>query len=273
MRQNTIYLCDNKASDKQLTERNSNIELLRIISMIMIIMSHYNVHNKINTFSLPLGFNRYILEITILGDIGVTIFVLITGYFSIDSSKPFKIKKLFLLVSQVLFYSLTIYTLFIILGIESFSTKQFIKNLFPISFEMYWFMSVYIILYIFIPYINKFLQACQRKDHLIFILISLFIFSFLSTLNTNRYYANELIQFIMFYSIGAYLKRYQNNIFKNQKTNKIIFISTTVFLLLSVFLFDLTGLKYTFISRKSTYFFRRPKIISILFSISLFNIF
>ena len=64
--------------------RNTNIELLRIISILMIVLSHYSVHSGISRNMLSLGWNRFLLEITSLGNIGVIFFVLITGYYSIE---------------------------------------------------------------------------------------------------------------------------------------------------------------------------------------------
>ena len=75
-----------------MKNRNSNIEILRIISVFMILFSHYSVHNGITNSDLPIGINRYLLEISILGNIGVIIFVLISGYFSINKKNPFNIK-------------------------------------------------------------------------------------------------------------------------------------------------------------------------------------
>ena len=75
--------------------RDSNIELLRIIAMFIIIIHHYTVHNGIDNFSLPIGGNRFILEITRLGNIGVILFVFITGYFQIENKKRVNLIKLF----------------------------------------------------------------------------------------------------------------------------------------------------------------------------------
>lgn len=69
--------------DKQ--ERNSNFEILRIISMIMIIAHHYAVHGFVSN-DLEYSFNRYIVGILSLGGkLGNTIFILISGYFMVNS--------------------------------------------------------------------------------------------------------------------------------------------------------------------------------------------
>ena len=253
--------------------RSSNVEVLRIISMIMIVVSHYTVHNQVINSTLPLGFNRFLLEITNLGNIGVIVFVLITGYFSVDKKTPFKLKKLVLLCLQVLFYSIIIYFVFIGLRIESFSIKAFIKNLFPLTFNKYWFITTYIVLYIFTPYINIFINSMNRKQYINFLVIGLFIFSILKMLTTQDYYGNELVQFLFFYAIGGYLKKYKDNWFSNSKNNRIVLMLTTLTLIFSVIIFDLIGTKISMFSAHSSYLFSRNSIVSILFSVSLLSVF
>lgn len=259
-------------SNKYTKVRESNIELLRIIAMIMIVLSHYVLHSEIDTFNMPIGFNRFLLEVANLGDIGVIIFVLITGYFSIKSDNPFKMKKLVMLIFEVVFYSLVIYVIFLLLGIIPFSIKELIHNLFPITYQMYWFMSVFVLLYIFIPFINILLNSCDRKKHLNLIFISILIFSVIGTFTNRLNYANEFVQFIMFYIIGAYFGKYNEKIFTNKKNNYIVFIVVSLVMICSVILFDFINKDFSF-GIDSSYLFRMTKISSILFSISLFHIF
>lgn len=253
------------------TKRNSNIELLRIISIIMITLSHYSTHNGINNYLLDLGINRFILEFISLGNLGVIIFVLITGYFAISKEQPFKLKKLFNLYMQVSFYSIIIYIIFILSGLEKFSLFELIKCFFPIAFKKYWFISVYVVLYIFTPYINRLLLSLKKKEHLNMIIISLLIFSILHIFTGQDYYGNELIQLILFYIIGAYLGKYKSSTLNNNSLK--ILVITTILMISSVIIFDLIGTKYTIFGIHSTYLMNRTSILSILFSISLFNIF
>lgn len=253
--------------------RNSNIELLRIISIIMIVISHYSIHNGILKYTMPVGFNRFFLEISTLGNIGTIIFILITGYYLSKNDNGLKLTKIFKLYLQILFYSVFIYIVLVIFKLEPFNIKVLIKVFLPISFEEYWFASVYILLYIFHPYINRLLNKLDRKEHFKLVLTGLIIFSFLSTITTKKYFANELIQFILFYSIGAYLSKYKNNIFNNQKLNKIILIISSLILISSVIFFDIVGTKVNLFNQNSVYLFSRTSIISIAFAVSLFNIF
>lgn len=257
--------------------RNSNIEILRIISIIMIIISHYTVHNGVQNYTLPIGFNRFFLEVSTLGNIGTIIFVLITGFY-LYKSENIKLNKLIKLYLQILFYSGFIYLILVVFNLETFSIKNLIKAIFPITFKEYWFASVYILLYIFHPFINKFLNALNKKEFFKFLLTSIFIFSILSTITifstitVANYYANELIQFILFYSMGAYIGKYNKNVFNNKKLNKIILLISVLILCFSVVFFDLISPKISFFMI-STYFFNRTSIVSITLAFSLFNFF
>ncbi|MBP3920714.1 MAG: acyltransferase family protein [Bacilli bacterium] len=67
-------------------ERNSNLEILRIISMIFIVISHWNVHSGLKD-AINVNFvNQFIINNTVLGNIGVIIFFMITGYFQYNKN-------------------------------------------------------------------------------------------------------------------------------------------------------------------------------------------
>ena len=166
-----------------------------------------------------------------------------------------------------------LYIFFTILGFEKFSVKELIKCFLPIAFKKYWFICVYMILYIFTPYLNKLIKCLNRKEHFSLICVNLLIFSILHTLTGQDYYGNELIQIIIYYFIGAYLNKYKDNIInKKNLTNKLLFCSFLL-IIVSVITFDFIGLKYNIFAQHSTYFMSRTSILSIIFAISMFNLF
>lgn len=91
--------------------RNSSIELLRIVLMLLIVVHHGIVHGLGLTalspkFNSVLLFNPenspIILLVNALCIVGVNCFILISGYYGIRFSK----KKLWYLISILLFYSI-----------------------------------------------------------------------------------------------------------------------------------------------------------------------
>lgn len=128
---------------KKTMYRNSSIELLRIISMVMIMFHHFAYHGNFewnyNEITIPHLWYNFIL---MGGKVGVNIFVLISGFFLIENTERlFQPKKLLKFWGQVVFYSITTYFLSIVLQINNFDIKQIIKICFPITYPGWWFAS------------------------------------------------------------------------------------------------------------------------------------
>lgn len=180
-----------------MNKRNSKIEILRIISMILIVMSHYVMHSGFDFHELPFSINKIILEFSVLGNIGTMLFVLISGYFLINSNR-INLKKVIKYIFQVMFYSISIYLLICIFNKETLSIKSLMLNFMPLTFKRYWFATTYFIIYLFHPYINKFINSLSRKEHRYFIYLSIFIFFILKTIFNTDFYGNELTYFLVF---------------------------------------------------------------------------
>lgn len=258
----------------QLTKRKSNIELIRILSIVLIVVSHYCRHNGVDITALPFSFNKIILQFLQLGNIGSILFVLISGYFLIDSEKV-KLSKILKLIFQVWFYSVLFYTIFFFAKYDSFnySLTKFIKYIFPLSFKIYWFATVYFVLFIIHPFINKLLNNLDKKEYIIFIILQLLLVSICNMALDTSLYCNEIIEFIFFYSIGAFIKKYNNSKIFNIKYNLISSTICLVIMLMSLIVFNLIGEKISFFMNHSLFLFSRTSPIAILFAASIFNIF
>jgi len=194
------------ASSKR--ERNSSIELLRIIAMIFIVMSHSSVHGDFPNVASHVLLNNYFLDWLVLGNLGVDIFVMISGYFL--STKEFKIQSVTKLLAQVWFFSCLCLAIYILAG-NTVSFKELITAILPTIFNQYWFFTAYIVLLILTPYINVLIKNTDRKQLLSCLGIMIALWSILPTFTTRSMYGSELPQFLMFYLLGAYLKKYPDN--------------------------------------------------------------
>jgi|688.fasta_scaffold20147_5 peptidoglycan/LPS O-acetylase OafA/YrhL len=68
-------------SGVMMKKRNPSLELLRIVSMILIVAHHYVVHGGVYTSTNNL-MNELIVQFLLYGGkLGVMIFIMITGYF------------------------------------------------------------------------------------------------------------------------------------------------------------------------------------------------
>lgn len=224
--------------------RCSNFELLRIISMLMIVVSHYFAHS-VPMSALPLGPTRFFSELMCIGKIGVVIFMLISGYFLSASKSGLKASRVLKLLLQVIFYSLGFYILFAAIGKADVTGDNTLISLTPISHKTYWFVTVYVLIYLFHPFINRFLDAMDRRECLRFILLSAVVLTIVRTVTMSDLYAGEAGAFLLYYAIGRYLRLYKKNFFAIRK-NRIISLAISVAIIaLSIIIFDQQGV-YSF---------------------------
>ena len=198
---------------KKTMYRNSSIELLRIISMVMIMFHHFAYHGNFewnyNEITIPHLWYNFIL---MGGKVGVNIFVLISGFFLIENTERlFQPKKLLKFWGQVVFYSITTYFLSIVLQINNFDIKQIIKICFPITYPGWWFASTYFMLYLIHPFLNKLLHVLNKNVYQYLILLLVLCCSSIPTLTTQLFESNSLLWFITLYVIAGYAKIYGFN--------------------------------------------------------------
>lgn len=146
--------------------RLGNIELLRILSMLLIVCNHFEGHAlAIQGFEWGAAHLYSNWLIRGIGYIGVNLYVLISAYFLCQSS--FKAKKLLKLLIEVWFYSMIIYGLFVGTGQVSFSFMGFFKSFLPTLCSQYWFITCYVVLYALSPFFNKLIVALSEKQVLL----------------------------------------------------------------------------------------------------------
>ena len=258
--------------------RNSNFELLRIFAMFLIIIHHYSVHAGWDMFTFE-NFSVNIILTQFMrygGKIGCHLFMLITGYFMIK--KQINFKKIFYLALEMEFYSVTIFLIFRFIRGESYGISDWIRYFKPVVFGN-WFVVNYIMLYFFIPFINKFLNSLEKPDFKKLLIVTIFIYSIVPSI--WYYFGKGEWQFSNFdfllvsYMIGAYISLYGINKFESKKyCFKILFISVLIILLL-IGLFDFLAIKLKqnkYIEMATITRFE-TSIFVILISITLFYLF
>lgn len=263
---------------EQSKSRESSIELLRIISMILIVFHHFAVHGGFEWDTSDVSVTRFWYNLIIMGGkIGVNIFVLISGYYLVNSErKKVDLYKIFKFVGQVWFYSLVIFIISLIFGwrnIADIGITSFIEALFPITFSQWWFASTYFVLYLIHPFLNKLLFSLDQSLYQKLLLILVVCWSVIPTFTTSLYQSNSLLWFITLYAIAGYIRLYGLN-------SKFSTKHYAVFLLISSFLtyatsiiFTILGARWPFFASCVTYFYGQEKITVMLVSISCFMVF
>ena len=252
------------------TQRQSNVELLRIISMLIIVANHFAIHGGFDFSNGIISVNRlWVLFLEIGGKIGVNVFVFISGYFLV-SAQSIKTSKVIKLWGQIFFYSIIILVIFIATGLKPFSISEVVKNIAPITFEQYWFASTYFVLYLFSPYINKILNHLTKKQYISFLGLMLICWCVIPTFSFRNFESNSLIWFVVLYAIAGYFKLYGIN--TKLSSNKLIFISfvgaiATYMLILA---FYIIGTRISKFSEHATDFYKMQAVPIVVVSVFLF---
>ena len=223
-------------------ERNSNFELMRIVSMFFIVLFHMIISTGGNLINNTTGLTKMFLEfICMIIIVHVNSYILVSGYFQHD--KKFSIKKVFSLVGMAWFYKFIIALIMYITKLHNFTILEIIKILSPFEYQNNWFLIVYISMYIMSPYINILIERLSQKEHRKFLIILFVVFTIIPTITNQSTFANtgfSLIHFIYLYIVGSYLKKYpikENLHFKNFNDNKKRFIFLMIFIFLGTFNF------------------------------------
>lgn len=257
-------------TNKQIIQRKSNFELLRIVAMLMIIAHHFSVHGDFKFQTDVITINRlWIQFIWIGGKIGVDIFVLISGYFLINELgiKTNKVLKLWI---QIFTYSVLIYIIFVLTGIEPFGIKNFIKSLFPITYSQWWFASTYFVLYLIFPFVNILLKTLDKGIYLKMLVLLTICWSIIPTFLASNFQSNDLLFFLYLYSISAYVRLYGDNMKITGKVYLLFAIILTILTFFSAVVFDYLGLKFPVFVEHATFFYDMQRLPIVLISLFMF---
>lgn len=192
--------------------RNSNIELYRIIVMLLIIAHHYVVNSGLMNYINAAPFSSssvFLLLFGMWGKTGINCFVLVTGYFMCTSK--ISLKKFLKLLLQIEFYNLVIYLIFLAFGYMDFDINIFIKTLFPIKSVTDGFTSCFLLFYLCIPFLNILIKSLNKSLHRYLLLLSLGIYTLLGTTYIIPISMNYVTWFCVLFFIGSYIRLYEED--------------------------------------------------------------
>lgn len=190
--------------------RNSNLELLRILCMLFIVLGHISGKHR---GGLNFSSFDYWVDFAVMPFVCVAVnsFVLISGYWGIK----FKMERLLKLNLQTWFYSVLIFWVTFILGWHSFSLTKDLGVFIPIFSKQYWFITAYVALYLLSPILNFFSTSLSKNNFKVFLGIGFILFyvwptgSFL--INTGQLVDDAgygIVNFSYLYLLGRYIRLY-----------------------------------------------------------------
>ena len=233
--------------------RSSNIELLRLVCMLMVVVLHFN-NNGANTgiVNMPELLTErltwgFLIESLCL--VAVNCFVLISGYFAIK----LKVRSLLKFYLQCFFIGLLTYLLYIGVtdGFTSwgnidgiFTARIMTERLMAFTHNGWWFVVSYVGLMLLSPILNSAVDNLNDKRLLhslvLFSIVILYLGWYHKVEVTN--YGNSLISFIWIYLLGRYIGKHV----QIESIRKYRWLWLAGYLISALVLFGMIMLRYHF---------------------------
>lgn len=189
--------------------RSSNLELLRMLAMIMVILLHLNGSANALAQLTPDDSNYYWVHLfQAISICSVDCFVLISGYFMILKHEA-PLKKLLMLSWDVAFWGLLGIVLSRVIWGESTGIKDIVLAMVPYIKGGRWFVRDYIILSLLAPFLNVCLTRLSKRSYQILLVVMVLFLSVWPSFFPKPPiddYGYSFTHFILLYAIAGYLR-------------------------------------------------------------------
>lgn len=238
-------------------ERESGVEALRIVCMLLIIVHHMVYHG--NAMSSPVLGNKVLSRFLFVGgQTGVNCFVLITGYFL----APFRARRFASVLGQTIFYSLGLTLAMKAAGWASPTGQQIWDSALVVSRGPYWFVTMYLGLNALQPALQPLARGMGKRAYQWVLGAGAVYLSLLPTITLARPaspFFHNLTWFCYLYLLGAYFKKYPFRLAGSAPLQAGIFLTMVALMALSSLwgeehaeLFQQVASKHNFFSDKNT---------------------
>ncbi len=151
-------------------KRQSNFELLRLVSMFMIVVCHvfmFGYVKQAGSATADMG-NLFIAYfVSIFGRVGNEIFVMISAYFICLGGFKYRTGQVIQTLKQVEFWSIAGLIVGIVFFSQYITPKSILNGFLPIYPLAYWFVWPFLAVVILSPFLNLVIDHTEKKDLLV----------------------------------------------------------------------------------------------------------
>ena len=208
------------AANRGGSTRSSNLELYRIVCMLMIVAHHFVVNSGLTAVdgplkTAPLAANSiYLYLFGMWGKTGINCFLMITGYFMCTSK--ITLRKFLKLYLWIVFYRIVINGIFLATGRLEFS-PSLLSVFFPFgNIHSDDFFAAFMVWWLFIPFLNVLINNIDKRLHQLLMLLLVVVFTVYpfvpEVLNIE---VNPICWFSTIYVIASYIRKYPESVYKS----------------------------------------------------------
>lgn len=222
------------------SNRNSSIELLKLLGIFLIVTSHVvqTLESKGNeffaladywiSFSRATG-NPQILALTMLrysGELGNTIFFVCSAWFLLESNSVRK-KKIGTIWLDTWMISVLIMIIVLIIR-GSVPRNLILRSFFPITCNNYWYINCYLLFYAIHPVLNRIINSLEKKQLFRLVFSASVVYCVIAFVNRlpyhiygigTNFFFSRLIGWTLIYFIMGFMKRHASALWDSKRLN------------------------------------------------------
>jgi len=243
--------------------RSSNLELYRILCMLLIVAHHFVVNSGLTSSDgLLMNDNSSANSVFLTlfgawGKTGINCFLMITGYFMCTSKITFR--KFLKLMGQIYLYRWVFFAIFLVAGYESITVSSIVKLIMPIWDIQSNFVSCFIVFWLTIPFLSILVQNMNQRQHQLLLILSLGVYTICGTLPGFSITFNYVSWFGVIFFIASYIRLYPHPVFERRSlwgwmTLLSIALAMASIIGLRLFFGERAKLGYNFVSDSNKFF-------------------
>ena len=262
---------------KVIKERNSSIELLKLIAILLIGINHV-VMSIPSDYGFVIGeatCNSHVFVLTVFrhfGAIGNVIFMICSSWFLIESDKV-KVNKLLGLIADIWVIGVTVLIAFLITGVFSVPLGDVVKSFFPTTFCNNWYCTCYVLIYAAHRILNMIIRGLSQKRLLVLTFVLSLLYFVYSTVSWSFWFYSHLMCFVTVYVLVGYIKLYAVNAVNSKRLNTRLLLISSALLMISITVLNVLGLRIGLLSSRTTALVKNGNPMIVLLAISLFCLF
>ena len=212
---------------KNYLQRDSGIELLKVIAIFLIIINHLTqtwlIYSKTELIISSMDAEQFMfLFFRHFGSIGNLVFFTCSAWFLLDKQHSKK-EKIIQMLMDIWVISMLYLAIPLATKADFVSRSLIIQSLFPTTFENNWYLTAYLLFYMIVPFLNKILTNLNRKAHLRAVLVLVVLYLVINNITVKEaFFCSKMTVWITIYFIIAYMKRYQGKYADNTKRNALV---------------------------------------------------
>jgi len=259
-------------------KRKIGLDLLKIIAIVMIIMSH-SIPRESEVLIDGINPDQATKELDILAcifyqynaNLANLLFVICSAVFLTREETKYNKIRLLSIIRDNWMISVIFLFVAIAVGVEC-GVGEIIIQFIPTIWGTNWFVTTYVLYYLTVPCINIVIKNMSQRSHLQICIILIFLFCIVQFVLKGKLYYTWWLGFIIIHILVAYKQRYLKPLF-SYRFGKAIFTISIVCYIGLVFVTDFIGLNMPIMFNRVQYWNQFLNPFEVIIGIGLVDLF